>query len=107
MWTHLRIWNFEIAEPQFFFCLQKAPCFSYGKSRNHEFGIFAGRNAPICEKVQEVDCEVGQGWAAAYPAVAQRMLDHLNNSEMLKLNTRELEFHVLAPSSRMSASSTQ
>ena len=32
-----------------------------------------------------------------YQAVAKMMLDYLNNSEVLKVNTRELEFHVLAP----------
>ena len=48
-------------------------------------------------KVQEVDCGVGHGWAAVYQAVAKRMLDYLDNSEVFKVNTRELEFHVLAP----------
>ena len=32
-----------------------------------------------------------------YQAVAKRMLDYLNNSEVLKVNILELEFHVLAP----------
>ena len=37
------------------------------------------------------------GWAAIYQAVAQRMLNYLNKSELLKVNFRELEFRVLAP----------
>ena len=45
---------------------------------------------------KEVDCEAGQGWAAVYQAVAKKMLDYSDNSEMLKVNTRELELHVLA-----------
>ena len=49
------------------------------------------------KKTQEVDCGVGHGWAAVYPAVAKRLLDYLDNSEVLKVNIRELEFHVLAP----------
>ena len=41
--------------------------------------------------------EVGQGFASVYQTVAKRVLDYLNNSEVLKVNTRELECHVLAP----------
>ena len=48
-------------------------------------------------KIQEVDWGVGHGWVAVCQAVAKRVLDYLDNSEVLKMNTRELEFHVLAP----------
>ena len=47
-------------------------------------------------RTQEVDCGVDQKWAAVYQSVARRMLSYLNHSEMLKVNTRELEYHVLA-----------
>ena len=48
-------------------------------------------------KIQEVGYGVGHGWAAVHQAVAKRMLVCLDNSEMLKVKTRELESHVLAP----------
>ena len=48
-------------------------------------------------RTQEADCGVDQKWAAVYQSVARRMLSYLNHSEVLKVNTRELEYHVLAP----------
>ena len=48
-------------------------------------------------RFQEVDCGVDHGWAAVYQTVAKKMLDDLNKSEVLKVNARELECHVLAP----------
>ena len=48
-------------------------------------------------RAQEVDCGVYQRWAAVYQAVARGMLSHLDNSEALKVDTKELEDHVLAP----------
>ena len=51
-----------------------------------------------CSRCQEVDCEVRQRWAPVYQAVARKMLSYLDNSEALKVDTKELEDHVLAPS---------
>ena len=44
-------------------------------------------------KIQEVDCGVSHGWVAVYQAVAKRMLSYLEHREVLKLKTRQLEFH--------------
>ena len=44
-----------------------------------------------------MDCEVGQSSAAVYESVARRMLSYLDDSEALKVGTKELEEHVLAP----------
>ena len=47
---------------------------------------------------QEVDCEFSKkSWAAVYQSIARRMLGYLDNSEALKVDTKELEEHVLAP----------
>ena len=51
-------------------------------------------------KIQAVNCGVDHGWTAVYQTVAKRMFDYLNKSEVLKVNVRELEFHVLAPNER-------
>ena len=48
-------------------------------------------------RTQEVDCGVDQKWAAVYKSVARRMLNYLDQSEVSKVNTRELEHHVPAP----------
>ena len=45
-----------------------------------------------------MDCKVNQSWAAVYQSVARRMLSFSDNSEALKVDTKELEDHVLAPS---------
>ena len=42
-------------------------------------------------RTQEVDCGVDQKWAAVYQSVARRMLSYLDQSEVLKVKTRELE----------------
>ena len=49
-------------------------------------------------RTHEVDCGVDQRWAAVCQAVARRMLSCLDSTEALKVGTKELEDHVLAPS---------
>ena len=44
-------------------------------------------------RAQEVDCAVNQSWAA----VARRMLSYLDNSEALKVSTKELKEQVVSP----------
>ena len=46
---------------------------------------------------QERDCEVCKSWAAVFKWIARRMLSSLDNREALKVGTKELEEHVLAP----------
>ena len=41
-------------------------------------------------KIQEVDCGVDHRWAAAHQTVAKRMQSYLDQSEVLKVSTREL-----------------
>ena len=54
---------------------------------------------PLSERsTQEVDGGVDQRWTAVCQAVARRMPSYLDNSEALKVDTEELEDHVLAPS---------
>ena len=48
-------------------------------------------------RTQEEDCGVNRRWPAVYQAVARRMLSYLDNSEALKVDTKELEDHVFAP----------
>ena len=48
-------------------------------------------------KTQEVDCGVDHRSVAVYQAVAHRMQDFLNKSEVMKVDAQELQFHVLAP----------
>ena len=48
--------------------------------------------------IQEVDCGADQRWAAVYQSIARRM-DH---SEVLKVNTRELEHQCLHQPNRVS-----
>ena len=88
----------EIAEPQSFSVskMRQASLMESQGSMSME-DLQEGLLPIARRKIQEVDCEVGQGWAAVYQAVANRMLDYLNNSEVLKVNTRDLVFHVLAP----------
>ena len=38
-------------------------------------------------QIQEVDWRIGHGWGAVCQAVAKRVLDFLDNSEVLKMNT--------------------
>ena len=45
-----------------------------------------------------MDCGVNPRWAAVYQAVARRMMSYLDNSEALKVDTKELKDHVLASS---------
>ena len=47
--------------------------------------------------VQEVDDEVDQNWTAACEWIAKRMLKYLEDSEVLKVSTRELKQQVLSP----------
>ena len=47
--------------------------------------------------VQEVDDEVDQNWAAACEWIATNMLKYLEDSEVLKVSTREFKEHVLSP----------
>ena len=42
-------------------------------------------------KAQEVVNEVNQKWTAVYLTIAKRMLKHLDDSEALKVSTREIE----------------
>ena len=48
-------------------------------------------------RTQELDCGVDHRWVAVFQSVERRMLSYLDHSEVLKVNTRELEHHVLAP----------
>ena len=52
---------------------------------------------PLRRRTQEVDCGENHRWAAVYQSVARRMLSYLENSKALKVDTKELEDHVLAP----------
>ena len=47
--------------------------------------------------VQEVDDEVGQNWTAAGEWIAKKMLKYLEDSEVLKVSTREVKEQVLSP----------
>ena len=47
--------------------------------------------------VQEVDDEVDQDWTEAYDWTAKKMLKYLEDSEALKVSTRERKEHVLSP----------
>ena len=44
-----------------------------------------------------MECGVVHRWAAVHQSVARRMLSYLDHSGVSKVNTRELEHHVLAP----------
>ena len=48
-------------------------------------------------RAQEVDCGVNQSWAAVYQLIARRMLSYSDNSEALKVSTKELKEQVLSP----------
>ena len=48
-------------------------------------------------EVQEVDNEVNQNWTVVYQTIARRMLKYLEDSEALKVSTRELREQVLSP----------
>ena len=88
----------EIAEPQSCSISLKRKASFVESQRSMSMEDLQEGTPPFARrKIQEVDCGVGHGWAAFYQAVAKRMLDYLTNSEVLKVNTRELEFHVLAP----------
>ena len=47
--------------------------------------------------VQEVDDEVNQNWTAAYEWTAKKMAKYLEDSEVMKVSTRELKEQVLSP----------
>ena len=45
-----------------------------------------------------MDCGVDQSWAEVYQSIARRMLGYLDNSEALKVSTKELKKEqVLSP----------
>ena len=48
-------------------------------------------------EVREVDEEVDQNWIAAYGGIAKKILKYLEDSEALKVSTRELKEQVLSP----------
>ena len=45
-----------------------------------------------------MDWGVYQSWTAAFQSIARRMLSYLDNSEALKVRTKELKEKVLSPS---------
>ena len=47
--------------------------------------------------VQEVNNEVNQNWTAVKQLISKRMLKYLEDSEALKVSTRELKEQVLSP----------
>ena len=49
-------------------------------------------------KAQEVDNEVNQKWTAVNQTIAKTMLKYLDESEAVKVSTRELQKQVLSPS---------
>ena len=49
------------------------------------------------KKESEVDCGVDQSWAEVNQWIARRMLSYLDNSEALKVSTKELKEQVLSP----------
>ena len=48
-------------------------------------------------KAQEVGCGGNQSWAAVYQSMTRRMLRYLDNSEALKVSTKEMKEHFLSP----------
>ena len=48
-------------------------------------------------KAQEVDNEVNRNWTPVYQTIARRMLSHLDESEALKVSTKESKEQVLSP----------
>ena len=48
-------------------------------------------------KAQEVDNEANQKWTVVYQTIAKTMLKYLDESEALKVSTKELQKHVLSP----------
>ena len=49
-------------------------------------------------KAQDVDYKVNRNWTAVYQTVARRILSYLDNSEALKVSTKELKEQGLSPS---------
>ena len=47
--------------------------------------------------VQEADDEVDNNWTAACEGIAEKMLKYLDESEVMKVSTRELKEQVLSP----------
>ena len=47
--------------------------------------------------MQEFDDDVDQNWTAACEWIAKKMLSYSEDSEVLKVGTRELKEHVLSP----------
>ena len=79
------------------FFLQKASSLPHGQSRRCEQGSPEDGPPLSRRRTHEVDCGVDQRWAAVYHSVARRILSNLDHSEVLKVNTGDLEHHVLAP----------
>ena len=48
-------------------------------------------------RTQEVDCEGNKGWAVVHQSIAREMLSCLDNSEALKVGTKELKEQILSP----------
>ena len=59
--------------------------------------LMATQEEEARRNVQEVDNDVNQNWTAVYQTIAKIMLKYLEDSEALKVSTRELEEHVLSP----------
>ena len=49
-------------------------------------------------KAQEVDYEVNRNWTAVYQTIARIMLSYFDESEALKVSTKELKEQVLSSS---------
>ena len=55
------------------------------------------RGGRIKKEAQKVDCGVKQSWAAVHQSDARRTLRYLDESEGLKVSTKELKEQVLFP----------
>ena len=65
--------------------------------RDERQRIMATQEEGARRKVQEVDNEVNQNWTAVDRMIARKMLKYLEDSEALKVSTRELKEQVLSP----------
>ena len=94
----LSVSDCEFVESQSFSLCRKRQAFLIQSQGGMSMEDTAEEVPPMSRrKIQEVDCGVDHRWAAIYQAVGKRMLDHLNKCEGLKVDTQELEYHVLAP----------
>ena len=85
-------------KPQSFSFSRKRQAFHMGSQGDVNAAFSPEDVQPLSRRrTKEVDCRSNQRWAALYQAVARRMLSYLDNSEALKVDTKELEDHVLAP----------